>query len=167
MTEQTLETAPDSPELEVAAPKATKYQQTPQGEYWIAEWDGENTSGLQPFGKNILVRIDQLAAKTSGGIEVPDDYVERMSMRSETGCIYAVGAEAFRRFDDGTAWVGAHPEVGDRIYFEKFSGAPAVGKDGFWYRMFSYTCILAGLDEGVKPGENEAVHSGSGEKAYT
>jgi co-chaperonin GroES (HSP10) len=151
---------------EAAPPKATKYQNTPQGQFWVAEWGGENTSGLVPYGKNLLVRIDQLAAKTSGGIDVPDDYVERMSMRSETGCIYAIGPEAFRTFDDGRPWTGAKPSVGDRIYFEKFSGAPALGADGFWYRVFNYNCILAGMGDGVKPGENEAVHAGSGEKAY-
>ena len=67
-----------------------------QGDYRSAHYDGENTSGLMPYGKNVLVRMDEFSSTTAGNIELPEPYVEKMNLQSETGCIYAIRIRARR-----------------------------------------------------------------------
>lgn len=111
-----------------------------------AEYPGRNTSGFVVYGKNVLVRMDECSPTTAGGILLPEEQVEKMSAGAETGCIYALGPEAFRLFDDGTVWSGPKPKVGDRIYVEKWSGMLARGRDNAVYRMMDYRCVAGGLD---------------------
>lgn len=114
-----------------------------QADYIPATWTGENTSGLRPYGKNVLVRMDE-CAQQSKGVWMTDERKERMDAHSVTGCVYAIGPEAFRQFDDGLPWQGDKPVVGERVYTEKYPGAVAIGMDGFFYRIMDYRCIAGG-----------------------
>lgn len=124
-----------------------------QAEFIPAEWPGENASGLQVFGKNILVKMDACAKTSAGGVIMLDEMVDRMTEASESGCIYAVGAAAFRLFDDGHRWEGEKPLVGQRVYVEKYAGVKARGRDGALYRIMDERCIAAALLDDSKDGE--------------
>ena len=128
--------------------RGVKFHKGLQGDYVPAEWAGRNTSGnVVVYGKNLLVACDEYAAVSEKGVIIPDDYSERMTSATETGyCIFALGPEAFRLFDDGTVWTGDKPKVGDRVHFEKYAGQLAKGRDGRTYRIMDYRCIGAGLD---------------------
>lgn len=132
-----------------------------QAEYVPEFWPGENTSGLRPFGKNLLVRMDVTAKQTSGGIYLVDEMLERMDMASVTGCIYAIGPEAFRQFDDGHPWRGDAPQVGERVYTEKYAGQIARGKDGGLYRIMDYRAIAAGYLTAEDAASAEIGHKGT------
>lgn len=117
-----------------------------QADYTTAEWPGENVSGLQPIGDYVLVKMDECGAATMGGVQLPDDIIEKMNLAAESGCIFAVGDGAFTRYDDGRPWSGAKPQAGERVYVEKYSGIVARGKDGGTYRIMGYRCIAANMD---------------------
>lgn len=118
-----------------------------QADHTPATYAGKNTSGLKVFGKNVLIAVDECAAATAGGIMVTDEYIERMTAGATTGCIFAIAAEGFRHFDDGTPWVGDKPQVGDRVCFEKYAGQLQVGVDKQTYRIMDYRCVAAAVDE--------------------
>lgn len=121
-----------------------------QADYEEATWPGENASGLTPIGDYVLVKMDQCSSATRGGVELPEDLIDRMNQASESGCIYAVGEGSFTRFDDGRPWTGARPAAGDRVYVEKYAGIQARGADGGVYRIMGYRNIAAGLLAGGK-----------------
>lgn len=124
-------------EAQSLAPRLIKSM---QAEYEPACYDPNtgNASGLTPYGPNVLVRMDTCATITSGGVYLPDDMAERMTMASVTGCIYAIGPDAFRGLTD-------RPQVGQRIYIEKYSGVETRGKDGVLYRVVDEKCVACGI----------------------
>ena len=111
-------------------------------EYEPFAYDG-NTSGYQPFGKNVIIGIDRCPEKTSGGVLLTDQARETQDAGSITGAVVAIGAEAFRFFDDGAPWVGETITVGDRVTFEKYAGILVPGEDERQYRICDYRAIAA------------------------
>ena len=122
-----------------------------QADFVPAHYAGRNTSGLVVYGKNVLVRMDECSTTTAGGVMLTEDMTEKMSAGAESGCIYFLGPEAFRLFDDGTRWEGPMPAVGDRVYVEKYAGQVARGRDGHLYRIMDYRCVAGGLDPNPEP----------------
>lgn len=112
--------------------------------YIEAVWPGHNDSGLEPLGDYVLVKMDQCAAASSGGVLLVDEQVERMNEAAESGCIFAIGGGAFTRYDDGRPWTAAKPDPGDRVYVEKYAGIKAMGQDGSMFRIMGYRNIAAG-----------------------
>jgi co-chaperonin GroES (HSP10) len=112
-------------------------------EYVPAKWNGKNESGVRVVGKTVLVLMDECSAKSSGGIDLPEDLIERMSMASESGIIVAVAPGAFLLNEDMTPWMGAKPQPGDRAYIEKYAGKSVKGRDGKTYRLMDYGSIGA------------------------
>ncbi len=115
-------------------------------EYEAATYPGENTSGLRPYGKNILIRVDTCSEKTGGGLILTAERVERMTLQATSGCIFYIAPEAFRLFEDGTAWIGDKPKIGDRICFEKYAGQLQFGVDGHPYRIMDYRSLACSFD---------------------
>lgn len=114
-----------------------------QAEYVPAKWSGHNTSGVRVVGKTVLVLMDECATQTSGGVSLPEDLVERMSMAAETGCLVAVAPGAFLLNEDMTPWNGVKPKPGDRVYVAKYAGQVVRGRDGKMYRLMDYQNIGA------------------------
>jgi co-chaperonin GroES (HSP10) len=110
-----------------------------QADYEPVFWDGRNLSGLIPYGPNVLVCMDRCSSVSSGGILLPDVPIDAMNEASVTGCIYAMGPEAFHGLVD-------RPQIGDRIYIEKYAGTKARGKDGLFYRVLDDSCVVCGID---------------------
>lgn len=105
-----------------------------QADYEPASWDGANTSGMIPLGKNLLIRMDECAKATSGGVLLVDDQLERMDAASTTGVVYAVGEPI----------PGIAP--GERVWTEKYAGQIGRGADGKLYRIMDRSNLLAKQD---------------------
>ncbi len=113
-------------------------------EFNIAQWSGSNESGYEPLDDKVLVLTDTHVEVTMGGVALPPDAIERMTMAAEHGTVIAVGPAAFRWSDTGVReWQGVRPKPGDRIYFERYSGQLLKGTDGKLYRVMSQRCIAA------------------------
>ena len=112
-------------------------------DYIPAKWDGNDTSGVRVVGKTVLVLMDECSSTTKGGIEIPADVVEKMSMAAETGVLDAVSPGAFLLNEDMTPWTGEKPCAGDRVYIEKYAGKQIKGRDGKTYRIMDYGSIGA------------------------
>lgn len=113
-----------------------------QADYELApDFPGFNPSGLLPLGPNVLVRIDTCSRSTAGGVMLADDMIERMDMASESGVIYAIGKTAWRGYTEDE-----RPQLGDRVYFQRFSGLTGNGGDGAKYRIMDESCIACILD---------------------
>lgn len=127
-----------------------------QGDYVTAPWEGINPSGVEPIGKNILVRMDQFVSKfAQGKLSFLDTQVERMNLGAESGTVYAIGDQAFKHNSDHTINDGKKPIPGDRVYCEKYAGREIMGDDGVKYRLMDDRCI-AGLYRGTSPVIQEA-----------
>ena len=123
-----------------------------QAEYVPAQWSGTDTSGVRVVGKCVLVLVDECSPKTTGGIDLPDDLIERMSMAAESGVLVAVSSGAFLLNEDLTPWIGDKPKPGDRVYIEKYAGKQVKGRDGKTYRIMDYSSIGATYEaEEIKP----------------
>lgn len=114
-----------------------------QAEYIPAKWSGADTSGIRVVGKTVLVLMDACSEISSGGITLPGDVVERMSMAAESGVLVAVSPGAFLLNEDMTPWTGEKPKAGDRVYIEKYAGKLVKGRDGKTYRIMDYSSIGA------------------------
>ena len=112
-------------------------------DYIPASWSGTDTSGIRVVGKTVLVLMDKCSPQTAGGVELPDDMIEKMSMAAENGILVAIAAGAFLLNEDMTAWSGYKPRLGDRVYIEKYAGKLVKGRDGETYRIMDYGSIGA------------------------
>ena len=113
---------------------------TELGDYEVAQFSGRNESGFQPIGDHVLIMPDQ--AFDSGVIKLPDDVLEKIALAAVTGVIVALGDGAFFWNSDRTRpYEGEKPKVGQRIYFERYAGQKAFGRDRKWYRCLADKCI--------------------------
>jgi len=76
---------------------------------------------FRPLGDRVLVARIEEEEKTSGGIYIPDAAKEK----AQTGKVIAVGTG---RIDTTGKVTPLHVNVGDLVYFGKYSGTEA-GKD--------------------------------------
>ena len=119
-----------------------KLVMTPLGQYEPAKWDGKNKSGIRPIGDRVLVLPDAAAEHTSGNVFITEEMQERMSIAAETGILVEMGDEAFKwNSDRSRRFEGAKPEVGQRVYFEKYAGSTHHGRDGKRYRLIDDKCV--------------------------
>ena len=112
-------------------------------EYVPAAWSGKDTSGIRVVGKCVLVLMDACSPTTTGGIDLTDDMIEKMSMGAESGVLVAVSPGAFLLNEDMSPWTGEKPKPGDRVYIEKYAGKQVKGRDGVNYRIMDYGSIGA------------------------
>jgi co-chaperonin GroES (HSP10) len=115
---------------------ARKTLLTPMGEYVPGTWGGNNTSGMRPIRRRILVLPDLPPEKTSGGVYMTEQQRDRDAHAAESGILVAVGERAWK--DDAIK-----PEVGQRVWFERYAGALQHGKDGGVYRLMDDECVGA------------------------
>lgn len=100
----------------------------------------ENTSGLLPKGRAVLVKPYE-PEKASSIIEVPDFVQDRLRTIEQRAVVVAVGPAAWQ--DESTP--RAHP--GDKVLLSAFSGHMAVGtKDKQQYRFVNDKDIFAQIE---------------------
>jgi chaperonin GroES len=103
-----------------------------------------NTSGINPTGHMVLVKMEKVEEKTAGGIYLPDKHVDRENLASSKGVMVAKAPAAFDHVD----WPkGAEaPPVGSRVLLRKFAGVEVKGNDGADYRVCEDKEVLAALE---------------------
>lgn len=135
-------------------------------EYVPAHWDGKDTSGIRCVGTTVLVLMDVCSDKTSGGIVLPPEVIEKFTAGSERGVLIAFGNGAFLLNEDMSQWSGPKPVPGDRVYIEKYAGKQIKGIDGAVYRLMSYQNIGA-IYKSEADLKSEAVASAPARKSAT
>lgn len=116
-------------------------------EYEVADFNGENTSGLHPLADTVIVMCDVAPDKTAGNLFITPDTQLRQQMMAETGVIVAIGEGAFKWLSDRTRpWIGRVPEVGEHVAFERYAGREQTGLDGKQYRVMTDRSIAATID---------------------
>jgi co-chaperonin GroES (HSP10) len=124
-----------------------KLIKTRMAEYVPAQYCGRNESGYHPIGEKVLVLTDQCADTSSGGVDLPPEVVERMTSAAEMGVIVELGASAFNWMADRShRWEGPKPNVGQRVFIERYSGQLCLGKDGQVYRILDDKNIGATME---------------------
>ena len=81
----------------------------------------ENTSGVEPRGRAVLVRPYVVEDKTAGGIILTNETRTKDQMAEQRAVVIEVGP---------SAWAGEsepRAQVGDRVLFSKWSGYQLVG----------------------------------------
>lgn len=71
-----------------------------------------------PVGWTVIVKIDKVAEKTRSGLFLPQGARERQQLQAIEGTLYAVGPEAWAKYDPESR----RPEPGDRVLFAKYGG---------------------------------------------
>ena len=114
------------------------------GQYDLAPWAGDNTSGLQPLCEKVLVMCDQASPMTAGGIILSDETREKTGFAATSGVLVAVGDQAFAYDADRLVhWAGKRPSPGTRVIFQKYAGLEYTGRDGLLYRVMQDKQIAA------------------------
>ena len=97
----------------------------------------ENTSGLEPLGRAVLVKPYE-PEKKEGLIVIPDQVQERTHMIEQRAVVVAIGPAAWE--DESVP----RAKVGDKVMVAKFAGAMAIGPlDDQKYRFVNDRDIFA------------------------
>jgi len=113
-------------------------------EYEVAHFPGTDPSGIVPLGDELIVKLDKIMEKTSGGILLPEAKQDEMAEAAETGVVFAVADGAFAWTRDRTRpFSGRKPEPGDRVAMVRWAGIKVLGEDGEWYQAISDGSVYA------------------------
>src|SRR5216684_6187128 len=113
----------------------------------------ENNSGYKALGDRVIIVVDESSEQSAGGVFYTQDQVEKMTMASETGIIVDMGDASFYwSFDRTNKWYGRKPNVGDRVYIQRYAGRLLKGNDGCYYRIMDDICIAA-IEDKLNPPE--------------
>lgn len=127
-----------------------KLLKTTQAEYVVGTFSGKNESGITPFGDRVLILPDTAAEKSSGGVFIPDGSVEQQSYAAETGVLVAIGEGAYVWSSDRLRpYSGSRPQIGQRVFFDRYSGGVHKGLDGRVYRIMDDKAVAGGFDKPV------------------
>lgn len=90
--------------------------------------------GVRPIGYTVLVALDVMEERTSGGIIIPEKPREREDSAADKGRIVDISGMAFK----GGDWEGiSTPEKGQVVFFQRYAGNEIEGEDGRKYRIVS------------------------------
>ena len=108
----------------------------------------ENTSGLVPLGRAVLVAPYEIEKQHQGLIQLPDSVKGRDMMIEQRCTVIAVGDSAW---DDEKA---PRATPGDKVLVTKFAGYMAVGTlDKKQYRLINDRDIFARIDQEEEHGD--------------
>lgn len=95
---------------------------------------------LRPVEFNVVIELDRTEEKTSGGIILPGNKVERNRLEETVGTLVSVSPFAFN-YDEWPE--GAQqPQPGDRVFFARYAGI-LNEFDGRWVRIIKDKEIVA------------------------
>lgn len=103
-----------------------------------------NTSGLRPLEFNLIVKQDEVAENTKGGLVKPVELVEKEKHAQTRGVIVAVAPMAFN--DDILPDSETKPKAGDRIAWTRYAGGLVEGTDGEEYRVIKDKDVVAMIE---------------------
>lgn len=103
-----------------------------------------NTSGINPTGHMVVIKVEKVEEKTAGGIILPGQHLDRENLASTKGVMVAAGPTAgdFADWPEGEAFL----PVGSRVLIRKFAGCEVKGNDGMDYRVCEDKDVLAALE---------------------
>ena len=117
---------------------------TPLAQYEPADWNGKNESGMLPIGDYVLLVPDKAPEQSGGGVLFTDQKRDIDGQAAETGVLVAAGENAWKwNADRSRPFDGTKPQVGQRVWFERYAGFTHHGKDGVAYRLLIDKCISA------------------------
>lgn len=99
-----------------------------------------NLSGIHPKGNKLLVKPQEIAETSAGGIIIPMQAQEKEEMAQMFGLVMEVGPMCW--VDE----VEKRCKVGDYIIFAKYSGEIFIGNDGVKYRLINAREVIATKD---------------------
>ena len=104
-----------------------------------------NGSGVNPLGYKIIVRPQEVEAKTSGGLLLPDSKVEKDGFQRREGIIVAKSPMAFHSPD----WpmTAQKPQIGDRVMFARYQADEINGRDGLTYWIMNDQSVMATIED--------------------
>ena len=108
----------------------------------------ENTSGIHPTERKVLIKPPRPKDKTDSGIFLPDMTKDREKYSQIVGVIVAVAPLAFD-YASEAEWAdagGKKPAAGDRAMYAKNAGLWTKGKDGEEYLMMNDQDIIGTVD---------------------
>jgi co-chaperonin GroES (HSP10) len=100
----------------------------------------KNESGIKPVEYKVLVKLDEIEEKTSGGIYRPGQTIDKERRAQVKGTIVDLGCMAFEDWNDHDRRT---LEPGLRVYVAKYSGLPVEGVDGEEYQLVQDKDIAA------------------------
>lgn len=100
----------------------------------------KNPSKLYPVEYKILVQLDNVADRTSGGIYIPATLRDKQQMMQVQATLIAYGGNAFEDWEEA-------PQLGDHVYVAKAAGYMVVGADGEKYQLMNDKDIAAIIRE--------------------
>lgn len=100
---------------------------------------------IDPCGHRVLVKVQQSERKTAAGIVIPDNVAEKSQRDQVKGVITAIGANAWKAFDDGQPWAS----LGDLVLFSRYGGKIVFDDDGTEYRILQDEDIVARVSDGI------------------
>lgn len=105
----------------------------------------ENSSGLEPRGRAVLIQVDDSLGVKSKTIAIPDIVREKTDMVEQNAVVIAIGPAAWmdEGFWEPTLWglwrrwrIIPRARIGERVIVTKFAGYMTLGPaDGKRYRM--------------------------------
>jgi co-chaperonin GroES (HSP10) len=102
-----------------------------------------------PLNWKVLVQPNQVKAKTSGGILLPESSKDNEEYLTAHGVVCAKGDLAYRDRDTGKCWRSEiFPKVGDRVTYGKYAGQKIVVK-GVKFLLLNDDEITSILPDGV------------------
>lgn len=108
----------------------------------------DNSSGIIPMDKRVLVKPDTVEQKTAGGIILLDTEKQQMAQLKAT--VIAVGETAWSEAMHDARNFGVEftrPLPGDRVMIAKYGGIEVKGSDGATYRLLNDEDCTARLEE--------------------
>lgn len=111
----------------------------------------ENTSGLVPLGRAVLVRMIELEELKTEVIAIPEHVRQSSSVMEQRAEVIAVGGSAWEDeallFCGFPVWRRPRARVGDRVIVTKMAGYIAKGpRDGKLYRMVNDRDIFCRIE---------------------
>lgn len=98
----------------------------------------DDAHGIRCLEFKVLVRPKEVAAKTSGGIILPDTTLEKDQHATTEGVVVNISRTAF------TFEVNApKPGLGDTVVFQRYAGLRLTGNDGVEYRLLNDKDVVA------------------------
>ena len=76
-----------------------------------------NKTGIKPVEYKVLIEVEEVEDRSSGGIFLPDSTRERQEMAHDRGILVDAGGMAF------ADWNGYQPKIGDKVIFNKYAGS--------------------------------------------
>lgn len=104
-----------------------------------------NPSGLKPLEFNLILKQEDVGAKTPGGLWKPETLAEKEKHGATKGTIVALSPLAFN--EDILPVDVRRPQPGDRVLFARHAGVLVKGEDGEEYRIIKDKDVVAVIGE--------------------